>query len=122
MNVMYHAVRRRFVNETESGQVEILRGTITDVVRAIPDLSLDFAYVDGDHRFEGVLNDLRRISAKIKPGGVIFLDDYVVGHWWADGVVRALNAFLGEAATEWQILRAMGNQAVIRKHLIREGT
>ena len=36
----------------------------------------DFAIVDGNHRFEIVFLDLNYLSHLLKPGSVIFLDDY----------------------------------------------
>lgn len=37
--------------------------------------SFDFAFVDGDHRFEGVLLDLVFMARLVKPGGLIVVDD-----------------------------------------------
>lgn len=36
----------------------------------------DFAFVDGNHRFDGVFVDLFYLGRLVSPGGVIFLDDY----------------------------------------------
>jgi predicted O-methyltransferase YrrM len=38
--------------------------------------SFDFAFVDGDHRFDGVFLDLVYLGSLVRKGGVIFLDDY----------------------------------------------
>src|ERR687896_265219 len=35
----------------------------------------DFAFVDGDHRFEGVFLDLYYMTRLVKPGGLIVIDD-----------------------------------------------
>ncbi|MGH2716004.1 MAG: O-methyltransferase [Thermoleophilaceae bacterium] len=35
----------------------------------------DFAFVDGDHRFEGVFLDLYFMTRLVKPGGVVVVDD-----------------------------------------------
>jgi predicted O-methyltransferase YrrM len=35
----------------------------------------DFAFVDGDHRFEGVFLDLYFMTRLVKPGGLIVVDD-----------------------------------------------
>jgi predicted O-methyltransferase YrrM len=35
----------------------------------------DFAFVDGDHRFEGVFLDLYFMSRLVKPGGLVVVDD-----------------------------------------------
>lgn len=37
--------------------------------------NFDFAFVDGDHRFEGVLLDLVFMARLVKPGGLIVVDD-----------------------------------------------
>jgi predicted O-methyltransferase YrrM len=36
----------------------------------------DFAFVDGDHRFDGVFVDLFYTGRLLRPGGVVILDDY----------------------------------------------
>ena len=36
----------------------------------------DFAFVDGDHRFDGVFLDLVNLGSLVRKGGIIFLDDY----------------------------------------------
>ena len=38
--------------------------------------SLDFAFVDGNHRFDGVFVDLVYLRRLLRPGGIVFLDDY----------------------------------------------
>jgi predicted O-methyltransferase YrrM len=35
----------------------------------------DFAFIDGDHRFEGVFLDLYYMTRLVKPGGLIVVDD-----------------------------------------------
>lgn len=42
----------------------------------IKDKSLDFVYVDGDHTFEGCLNDMELYWPKIKDGGCMAGHDY----------------------------------------------
>lgn len=41
------------------------------------DESLDFVYIDGDHEFQNVTNDIAEWSKKVKPGGIIAGHDYV---------------------------------------------
>jgi predicted O-methyltransferase YrrM len=50
---------------------------------AVPDASLDFIYIDGDHRFNCVMTDILLWTPKIRSGGV------VSGHDYRDGKVRA---------------------------------
>ena len=38
--------------------------------------SFDLAFVDGNHRFDGVFVDLFYLGRLVRPGGIVFLDDY----------------------------------------------
>ena len=51
--------------------------------------SFDLAFVDGNHRFDGVFVDLSYLGRLVGPGGVVFLDDYHL-----PGVARAASFFL----------------------------
>jgi predicted O-methyltransferase YrrM len=38
--------------------------------------TFDLAFVDGNHRFDGVFLDLIYLGRLVRPGGIVFLDDY----------------------------------------------
>ncbi len=57
-------------------KVQILRGTTSEVIDQIPDESLDFIYIDGDHTLEGITIDMIKWYPKVKPGGFIGGDDF----------------------------------------------
>jgi methyltransferase family protein len=67
-------------SEHEAKRV-VLRGTTTEVLDQIPDGSLDFAYVDGDHTLRGITIDLISVFPKIKDGGWIGGDDFSPSIW-----------------------------------------
>jgi hypothetical protein len=52
------------------------------------DGSLDCIFIDGDHRYHAVMEDLKSWFPKLKPGGLILGDDY-----WMDDVKKAVNRF-----------------------------
>jgi hypothetical protein len=54
------------------------------VIDQIPDGSLDFAYIDGDHTLRGITIDLIRLLPKVKEGGIIGGDDFVNTPWQHD--------------------------------------
>lgn len=60
---------------------EILRGKTTEVIDRIPDNSLDFAYIDGDHTLKGITIDLINVYPKIKEGGWLGGDDFSETIW-----------------------------------------
>lgn len=57
----------------------------------IPDLVLDFLYVDGLHNYEGVCLDLELYEPKVKVGGLIAGHDYNLR-----GVKKAVNERYGD--------------------------
>jgi hypothetical protein len=62
----------------------ILRGRTKEVIGEIPDGSLDFAYIDGDHTLRGITIDLIKIWPKIRQGGFIGGDDFTTTPWQHD--------------------------------------
>jgi predicted O-methyltransferase YrrM len=49
----------------------------------------DLAFVDGNHRFDGIFVDLVYLGRLVRPGGIIVLDDYQL-----PAVARAVSFFL----------------------------
>ena len=115
MEALHAAVLTRFADEIASGRVHPIRGTVAEAAAEIPDASLDFAYVDGDHREAAVLADLEFALSKTRPGGAIALDDYHLGGWWGDGVHRGAHRFLGRHPGALEILAAPADQLVLRR-------
>ena len=61
------AVKKRFENQRESGQIEINRGYSTDVLSNVPDGYFDWVYLDTGHGFSLTVAELAlilRASAK----------------------------------------------------------
>lgn len=57
-------------------RAQLWRGFSLDMVKYFPDASLDFVYIDGNHEFQHVVNDLAEWSKKVRPGGIIAGHDY----------------------------------------------
>ena len=51
--------------------------------------SFHLAFVDGNHRFDGVFVDLFYVGRLVQPGGIVFLDDYQL-----PAIARAASFFL----------------------------
>ena len=80
----------------------------------------DLAFLDGNHRFEGVFLDLIYSGRLLKEGGIVFVDD-----WQLPGVRRAVDfclANLGwttedggeEGIHQWLVLRTGSRDAFLR--------
>ena len=73
----------------------VVRSTSVEAAAATADESVDWVYIDGNHAYEFVLEDLRSWYPKVRPGGLVAGDDYDrPGAWWGDGVTRAVNEFV----------------------------
>tara|TARA_B110000196_G_scaffold310508_1_gene313364 strand:- start:97 stop:828 length:732 start_codon:yes stop_codon:yes gene_type:complete len=59
----------------------ILKGTTVEVINKIPDASLDFIYIDGDHTLKGISVDLISTWKKIKKNGFLAGDDFCPSIW-----------------------------------------
>jgi len=66
------SVRRRF---TGPG-VEIIQSPSLEASNQFPDESLDMVYIDANHSYESVLEDLHAWSKKVRPGGIIAGHDF----------------------------------------------
>jgi hypothetical protein len=62
--------------------------------------TFDLAFVDGDHRFDGVFVDLFYLGRLVRPGGVVFLDDYQL-----PAVERAASFFLANLCWKLEEVR-----------------
>ena len=72
----------------------------------------DLAFVDGNHRFDGVFLDLAYLGRLVRPGGIVFVDDYQL-----PAVPRAASFFvtnLGWAIEEVSAADALHQWAVLR--------
>lgn len=61
--------------------------------------SLDWAYIDGDHSYRGAMKDARAAQNAVKPGGILFFNDYTMwspGEAIPYGVVAVVNELVNE--------------------------
>lgn len=75
--------------------VTFLRQFSVEAAHSVPDGSLDFVYIDGNHRIECVIGDLAAWIPKVRAGGIIAGHDYdaFVAPKHACHVYWALNAW-----------------------------
>jgi hypothetical protein len=71
--------------------VTILRKTSLEAVADVPDRSIDFVYIDGNHEFNLVCPDIIFWSQKVKSGGIVACHDY--SNWHEVGVMQAVDAY-----------------------------
>lgn len=83
----------------------IVRAESLAAAKDVPPASLDFVYIDGNHHFDFVMQDLIVWSSKVRSGGLVAGDDYYVWRGHERGVVLAVEAYVeAHQIPEWFIL------------------
>jgi len=73
------------------GNVLYSSGKSLDALQFFKDGELDLVYIDGDHRYESVLADLKGWRSKLKEGGIM------AGHDWSwESVKKSLLEEIGQ--------------------------
>lgn len=83
-------------------KVTIIPKHSMDALEAVPDESLDFVYIDANHQYHAVLDDITGWAKKVRKGGIVAGDDYfdIPASKW--GVVRAVNDYKPvHYSTDW---------------------
>lgn len=81
-------------NLEASGVAQIMQGDSSTKITELEDESMDWIYIDGDHKYDGVKKDIEAALRKVKMNGLLVFNDYTVwspqsmGHC---GVARAVN-------------------------------
>ena len=89
----YHSVRKMF---EKNPNVRIIRQSSADAAQSIEDNSVDWIYIDGDHKYEGCRLDLALYSQKVKQDGYICGHDWVTSEKKGFGVNQAVEEFIRE--------------------------
>jgi ubiquinone/menaquinone biosynthesis C-methylase UbiE len=86
-----HNVRQRFA---DCSAIEYHEGDSAELLVSFPDSYFDWIYIDAGHHYEAVRADADAASRKLKPGGVMIFNDYIIwDHLCAKryGVVQTVN-------------------------------
>ena len=104
MDEIFHAI----VNELGSHPaVRIHRVTSREAARSFADETFDWVYIDGNHSYEYVLDDLALFTPKVRRGGLVTGDDY------RKGVKRAVDEFAASGRAE--VVSLLNRQFVLRR-------
>lgn len=98
----------------------VLRGRTKEVIATIPNGSLDFAYLDGDHTLRGITIDLIKLFPKVREGGFLAGDDFTANPWQHEApydptLVCPFSIYFSEAMGV-PIMALPFNQFIIQKH------
>ena len=87
---------QKFAGDISNEKVAVHHGDSFETIMSMPDNYLDWIYIDGDHSYKGVKRDLDATLPKLKPNGLIAMNDYIFLSPLGlskTGVVEAVNEF-----------------------------
>jgi hypothetical protein len=73
---IYDIACRSLKPYTDTGQCQIIRKTSMEALTGFKPGALDFVYIDGNHEFPNVAQDLYEWNKIVRPGGVMSGHDY----------------------------------------------
>lgn len=79
----------------------LIRKKSIEALSDVADGSLDFVFIDGNHDFDYVLEDIIGWTRKVRSGGIVSGHDYY--HFNNSGVIEAVNAYVGFHKIELKI-------------------
>lgn len=97
---LYDIVVKRMAKHGD--RVEIHRNYSRDADLLFPDSHFDWIYLDADHTYDSVRQDLLLYSKKIKPCGFLCGHDYVEHKGMHFGVIQAVNEFCKDNG--WELI------------------
>jgi len=77
-------------------QLKIVKMGSTEAAGLFRDGFFDFVYIDGDHRYKPVQDDIRAWLPKVRRGGILGGHDYFGWTKWNHQVKNAVNDFFGK--------------------------
>jgi len=72
------SVMSEFAPHIESGRVKVLEMSSEDASYVIPEKSLDWVYIDGNHEYPAALWDLSLYTPLVRVGGIVMLHDFTI--------------------------------------------
>ena len=83
---------------------ELIRKQGKDAAQLFEDNSLDFVYIDADHKYEAVKADIATWFPKLKSGGIMCGHDYIErSHIEEFGVIPAVHEFVAEYGLKFAV-------------------
>jgi len=103
----------------EGGRLKILQEYSWNVVNDWGSNSLDFLFIDGDHRYEGVLRDYNEWEPKLKIGGLLFMHDSRMGrdggaNFW-EGPSKVAQELIFSNPDKWEVVDEAFSLTCVRK-------
>lgn len=101
----FRRMKEKLAAEVENGQAHIILKWSLDAVKDFEDKSLDFVYIDANHNFDFVIQDIILWTPKVRKGGIVAGHDYYHAKKSKNiGVVDAVDAYVNHHKLDWYLL------------------
>ena len=104
MDALFKDIKRKL----SKYNCKIIRKTSMEAVKSFKSNSLDFVFIDGNHNYNYVLDDISKWSRVVRAGGIIFGHDYSQDY---SGVIRAVQEYIKNNNIKPWFLLKVGGQA-----------
>ena len=102
--LFYNYIKKENLNSIESvhkllekfgDKIKLIQGDTREILENLSLENIEFAFLDGGHSYETVMNDLNILEKKLKKNAIILCDDYE-GKTKIDSVTNAINDFVNK--------------------------
>ena len=91
-------------NNLDALDITLIKGNSLDIVKCYDNETFDMVYIDAQHEYEPVYNDIMAWKSKVKKGGYLCGDDYS-SNW--NGVIKAVDELIPDrkiiSSNQWYI-------------------
>ena len=92
-------------------RIEILKMNSSEAIKHIPDKSLDFVFIDANHAYEFVKEDIQLWTPKVKIGGIVSGHDYGIEYRKPRfGVTAAVNELIPDVKVKGTVWYDIKNE------------
>ena len=94
--------------------INIIKGNSNDVLKEINLDGIDYAFLDGGHKYETVKNDLENLTQIVNNKGTILCDDYDLSY--APGIKKAIDQYVLDKNYNLKILNSRFAEITKKSH------
>lgn len=85
-------------------KAKVVRMTSMEAAATVTDGSLDFVFIDANHTYPFVKEDIEQWSKKVRIGGIVAGHDYYVFSSGEDGVIKAVDEYVKANGVDLQVI------------------
>ena len=94
--------------------INIIKGNSNDVLKEINLDGIDYAFLDGGHKYETVRNDLENLTQIVNNKGTILCDDYNLSY--APGIKKAIDEYVFDKNYDLKIYNSRFAEITEKNH------